>query len=891
MGNQVQYQRGPLTEWYLPSTLGIEQGFTLTTSPKGSDKLVLRLRLTGNLQGTAASDGRGASFRTPDGRTVHYDSLRAYDANGRELDAKMLINAGQILIQVDDANAKYPITIDPLIYLEDQVITSDAAANDEFGISVAVSGDTAIIGAYNKTIGSNSNQGAAYVFTRSGTTWSQQQELTASDGAANDEFGNSVAVSGDTAVIGASTKTVGSNGWQGAAYVFTRSGTIWSQQQKLTASDGWAGDLFGDSVAVSGGTALIGAYYKSVGSNSWQGAVYVFTRSGTIWSQQQELTASDGVAFDHFGNLVAISGDTAVIGAYEKTVGSNSNQGAAYVFTRSGTTWSQQQELAESSSDGQAYDKFGNSVAINGNTAVIGAMYKIVGSNGNQGAAYVFTRSGTIWSQQQELTASDGAADDRFGGSVAVSGDTAVIGAAYKTVGSNSNQGAAYVFTYNGTAWSQQKELTASDGAYSDEFGSSVAFDGVAVVGAYQNTLGSLTNAGSAYICYPYSNNTDLMVNQAVNAATPDAGQAITYTVTVTNLGPNSASGVAVFDKLPSGVTYTSSLATSSSYDPLGGSWNLTTLAVGASATLVINATVNSGTAGQTITNTASLVGLDTNLTDNTASTTLNVTKPVASLTPAVPAFLFEPVGTPAPVVTVTLTNTGTGHLKVSAISFTGNFASAGTGTCTTSTVLAPSANCTIKITFTPTALGTRTGTLTVTSNGFNSPTVLSLSGKGAKNVVTNGGMEIDTVAPIGIPDGWTAVNMTVSSTADGLTTTVFHSGKKSMRIVGSTGKTKTLTQTITDTGSVNLPLRLTLWAKGNAVSTTGAYQAIVQLYVGTTLSKTFSFNLPTGTYAFTQETFNMTSTVAYTKLTVQFLSSKPTGSTLWIDDVSLVHP
>jgi len=236
----VQYQRGAITEWYVPSAMGIEQGFTIAKSPAGSQALTLRLRLDGNLP-VAASDDQGAVFSTPDGPSLHYDSLRAYDANGVELNVRMTITSDQVSIEVEDTGAAYPITIDPLIYLEAQVIASDGAAGDSFGMSVAVSSDTAIIGVENKTVGSNSHQGAVYIFTRNGTMWSQQVELTASDGTANDYFGVSVAVSGNTAVIGAYNKTVGSNTSQGAAYVFTRSGTTWSQQQKLTASDGAAG--------------------------------------------------------------------------------------------------------------------------------------------------------------------------------------------------------------------------------------------------------------------------------------------------------------------------------------------------------------------------------------------------------------------------------------------------------------------------------------------------------------------------------------------------------------------------------------------------------------------------------------------------------------------------
>jgi hypothetical protein len=307
-----------------------------------------------------------------------------------------------------------------------------------------VSGSTAIIAAWGKhslylpgaPTTAVTPQGAAYVFTCSGTpcTWKQEQELTTADSASGDEFGNTVALSGNTAIIGAPYK----NSYQGAAYVFTCSGTpcTWRQQQELTAADGARGDVFGYSVAVSGKTAIIGA----IGNHSSRGGTaYVFTCSGTpcTWIQQQELTAADGARGDVFGTRVAVSGATAVVGAPGKTIGHNSLQGAAYVFTCSGIpcTWVQQQELT--ASHGASRDEFGTRVAVSGNTVLIG-------NNSSQGAAYVFTCSRTpcTWTQRQELTASDGTHGDEFGYSVALSGKTAIIGAAYK----NSYQGAAYVF-------------------------------------------------------------------------------------------------------------------------------------------------------------------------------------------------------------------------------------------------------------------------------------------------------------------------------------------------------------------------------------------------------------------------------------------------------------
>ena len=391
-------------------------------------------------------------------------------------------------------------TVQPLdaSYVEQKVTASDGAVGDLFGISVALSGDTALVGVMSDDVGANADQGSAYVFTRSGSICSQQQKLTASDGVAGDQFGYSVALAGDTALVGSYGDDVGGNADQGSAYVFTRSGTAWSQQTKLTASDGAANDGFGLSVALSGDTALMGAYGDDVGGNADQGSAYVFTRTGTTWSQQAKLTAPDGAAGDTFGTSAALSDDTALVGANHAAVGGNSNQGSAYVFTRSGTTWNQQTKLT--ASDGSAYDNFGFSVALSVNTALVGAQDDTVGANNEQGSAYVFTRSGTTWSQQTKLTAADGSEYNDFGSSVALSGETAFVGVLKDPVGGNAYQGSAYVFTRSGVTWSLQAKLTASDGAAGDLFGRSVALSGdTALVGAYRNDVGSNDDQGSAY--------------------------------------------------------------------------------------------------------------------------------------------------------------------------------------------------------------------------------------------------------------------------------------------------------------------------------------------------------------------------------------------------------
>jgi FG-GAP repeat len=444
-------------------------------------------------------------------------------------------------------------------YLKPATVGTTQAA-DFFGRSVAVSGDTVIVGAPREdsgTTGINSppnenaaEAGAAGVFERSADLWSQQAYVKASTNSqgagARDEFGFAVAVSGDTVVVGAYREDGSATGVNapvdelaadaGAAYVFVRNGTTWSQQAYLKASQVSAGDAFGISVAIEGNTVVVGALAEdgsATGVNGTAnelagdaGAAYVFVRIGTTWSQQAYLKpAAVGTtqAGDEFGGAVAVSGDTVVVGAYREdgnAKGVNgpadedaTNAGAAYVFVRSGTTWSQQAYLKPAAvGTTQAGDEFGRAVAIAGDTVVVGAFFEdgsATGVNGpadelatNAGAAYVFVRNGTIWSQQAYLKASQVSAGDSFGISVAVSGDTVVVGASGEdgsATGVNgpadelaTNAGAAYVFVRNGTIWSQQAYLKASQVSAGDAFGRAVAIAGNTLV------VGALFEDGSA---------------------------------------------------------------------------------------------------------------------------------------------------------------------------------------------------------------------------------------------------------------------------------------------------------------------------------------------------------------------------------------------------------
>jgi hypothetical protein len=358
------------------------------------------------------------------------------------------------------------------------LLPDDPHALNLFGVSIAVSGTTALVGATT----ANGGTGAVYVFVKGPSGWKQQARLLAADAAPQANFGESVAIDGDTAVVGA--PNTGILGGIGSAYVFERSGTTWTQKAELTAqcaTCGGNGDFFGFSVAVSGTTALVGA--PGIGFN--QGAAFELDRSRRgVWHQRSMLTGSDSQPSDSFGWSVALSGDTALIGAPRN---SPVFPGSAYVFARSGRRLAQQAELA--GSDSENGDLFGRSVALSGDTALVGApgccAFNDLGEF--RGVADVFVRSGSTWTSQAELTASDGVgglAGDLFGSSVALLGGTAVVGAP----GKNDTTGEAYSFLRSGTSWSEAARLLAPDGARNDRFGGSVGIaPGTALVGAPQH--------------------------------------------------------------------------------------------------------------------------------------------------------------------------------------------------------------------------------------------------------------------------------------------------------------------------------------------------------------------------------------------------------------------
>lgn len=451
---------------------------------------------------------------------------------------------------------------------ESYVKASNIGAGDEFGRVIAIDGNTLVVGApledSDATGQSNNtavNSGAVYVFTRTGTSWTQQAYIKASNTGTEDEFGSSVALKGDTLVVGAPREDSGATGVNGdqasssasnsgAVYVFTRTGATWTQQAYIKASNPGAEDLFGFSVALSSDTLAVGALNEDSGatgvngdqtSNSVgdSGAVYVFTRTGTSWTQQAYLKASNTGSGDWFGIAVALDGETLAVGANREdsislNQGNNNapDSGAVYVFRRSGVpaTWAQEAYIKGSNT--AAGDEFGRRVVLDGDTLAVGAYREDGNGLVDSGAVYVFRRDGIFWNEEAYLKASNAAANNRLGFSIALSGDTLVAGSSGEdsaSTGVGGDQftnppawasGAAYVFTRTGTTWTQQAYVKASNtgGAptaqdsngnelFGDQFGAAVALDGdTVVVGAYtEDSNGtesdnSAGNSGAVYV-------------------------------------------------------------------------------------------------------------------------------------------------------------------------------------------------------------------------------------------------------------------------------------------------------------------------------------------------------------------------------------------------------
>ena len=373
-----------------------------------------------------------------------------------------------------------------------KLLADDGMAADWFGTSVSVSGDVAVVGATGDGF-TGTNPGAAYVFRRDGTQWRQEAKLVAKDGTADAMFGNSVFIDGDVIVIGARGDT--DRGTRsGSAYVFRLSSEGWVEEQKLLADDGMASDIFGMSVSVCGDVALVGAHGNDDrGSNS--GSAYIFRFDQGVWRQEQKLVASDGAAGDWFGWSVSVSDQAAIIGAVLDDDNGLSS-GSAYVFRFDGTEWLEEQKLL--ASDGARNDWFAGSVSISADVILIGAD-RDDDRGSNSGSAYAFRRNGAQWVQEQKLLAGDLSGHERFGVSVFVSGEMAVVGA-FLDDDNGVESGSAYTYRWQDGDWIEVQKLLAYDGAAGEWFGVSVSASGDIVLIGAPGEGSQRTNHGAGYV-------------------------------------------------------------------------------------------------------------------------------------------------------------------------------------------------------------------------------------------------------------------------------------------------------------------------------------------------------------------------------------------------------
>jgi uncharacterized repeat protein (TIGR01451 family) len=886
-GSKLEFDHGSVIEWYYNSTLGIEQGFTVPATPQGNGQLVLRLGLSTDLHGALARDGRSLHFDTGNGTLLQYGNLRVTDARGQDLNARLIYTPAQILIQVDDTGAVYPLTVDPIIYFENKALALDTSPGDQFGIQVVISGNTAVVGEYNS---SPSTPGTAYIFQRSGMVWSEQAELTPSDGVVGDAFGSSVAISGDSVVVGALLRSSG----QGAAYVFVEPPRGWSdmtETAKLTASDGVAGDRFGAGVAISGDTIAVGAPVHQVGGHAGQGQAYVFVRPAGGWTSGTEtaiLTSSDGAVGDRFGaGGVAMTDDTIVVGAPLSNVGANADQGAVYVFTKSSLGWLTSAETAKlTASDGSANDQLGFFLGISGDAIVAGTG----NPNSGQGSAYVFVEPRSGWasgSETAELTASDGQPGDNFGNGVAISGDTIVVGAANAQINANAAQGAAYLYIRPGSGWGTTStfytKLVSSDGAANDNFGYSVAISADAIMAGAPCTN---TCQGSIYSYFPYRTDQDLSVGALASSSSPVPGQTVTFTASVLDLGPATATNVLLSAPLPAGFTYAASAATyGGSYNPSTGAWQISSLPVGIVATLTIQATVEGRAAGSSAAFTASLLSSDTNPANNVGTVTVHV--PLLSFNPGSLAFGDQQINTASALKTVTVTNVSDesvtlGILKSSSTAFV-----ISGSTCAKNLILDTYATCSFKVQFKPTATLAYSGGISLPSTIPTDSATLTLAGYGARpaQLLSDRSFEIDANHD-NLPDGWTK-NGTTWTPSEGRECIFAPVGACAVVFHGD-GSTKQLAFNANHAGTAGDILAFGVLRRAYQVPVGATFRATIQLYNGSTPVGTWTVNFPGGSTGFAASTLSITTPGTYTREFLIFEYTAPSG-TVYFDNASLV--
>lgn len=385
-----------------------------------------------------------------------------------------------------------------LDWIEQTLVGDDIGPQSMFGTALSLDGNTAVIGAIESDpLQGPVDVGAAYVFTRTPSGWQQTQKLVADDSAFGDNFGIAVAVQGETLLVGAYKATIDGDAQQGAVYVFRPVAGVWTQTQKLTPADAGAGRLFGAWISLDGPHALVSTPAGMMGDDTTTSPVYALQETDGTWAISQTLNADDYAPGDIFGFQTALKGDTALIGAAGAAIDGNAAQGAAYVFNYANGSWTQGEKLTVT--NGGEMELFGWAVAIDGPTALISAPFTTVGDNMMQGAAYLFALEDGSWYQTQKLTQTVGMEMDRFGSTLALSGNIALIGTPWLTeIDGASVYGAAWIYTGSGEDGFVQQSLISPPTPEVTSFAYAVTMNnGRAMIGA---PIDGTDNTGYAVI-------------------------------------------------------------------------------------------------------------------------------------------------------------------------------------------------------------------------------------------------------------------------------------------------------------------------------------------------------------------------------------------------------
>lgn len=378
---------------------------------------------------------------------------------------------------------------------QQKLLPNDGNSEDKFAFSVAIDGQTALVGALNADIDNIKDAGAAYLYTLGTDGWQQQAKLTATQPRTGDTLGGNVALKNKYAMLGASRSDLKGED-AGAVFAFEKKGNKWSEQQVLTATDAKAGDAFGQSIALTERFLVIGAPHSDAPLEN-SGSAYVFIRENNKWQFHSKLTAKDGAQGDLFGISVAIHGNTLLVGA-DLNDERAEKAGAVYAYHFDGKQWHQQAKLM--ANDGANTDIFGVRVALFGDTALISARRDdIEGVGKDAGSAYIFERSNGHWQQKQKLVAPDGKADDRFARGVALGENTALITAMHNDANGN-NAGALYVFKKQQGEWHYSSKVFAKHGQPEDRFGWNIALSNQTAIVASPHRDDNGENSGAAYI-------------------------------------------------------------------------------------------------------------------------------------------------------------------------------------------------------------------------------------------------------------------------------------------------------------------------------------------------------------------------------------------------------